>query len=139
MNESNEKKIEGEKLTIEDVFQRRLEILSNPTAFTQKIAHFCAVGLGACVYSKDVSIAELVHCWEFDEFKFSCPECGETAYIYQFAGHTNGGGYWALHAYCPKCQKHLHYGRSSLGKTHWSALKNITTTASQQIQQKRKL
>ena len=74
MNESNEKKIEGEKLTIEDVFQRRLEILSNPTAFTQKIAHFCAGGLGACVYSKDVSIAELVHYWEFDEFKFSCPE-----------------------------------------------------------------
>ena len=70
MNASNEINIQEKKKTIEELYQRRLEILRNPTTFTQKITHFSAGGLGACAYGKYVSVAELAYCWEFDEFKF---------------------------------------------------------------------
>lgn len=80
------------EVTIENVFNHRLEILANPADFSQKITHFSAGGLGACAYNKDVTVAELVRCWEFDEFKFVCPKTGETAFIYQFAGHVSAGG-----------------------------------------------
>ena len=137
MNTSNEMNIQDKKKTIEEIYQRRLEILSNPTAYTQKITEFSAGGLGACAYGKYVSVAELAYCWEFDEFKFLCSECGETAYIYQFAGHVNGGGYWELNAFCPKCHKHLHFSRRDFNpvKIHWSALKRIADTVSKQIQE----
>ena len=128
--------IQEKKKVIEDSYQRRSDILSYPTVFTQKVTHFSAGGLGACAYSKDVNVAELVRCWEFDEFKFSCPECGETAYTYQFAGHTNAGGYWELTAFCPKCHKHLHYSRRDLNpvEINWTVLKRIADTVSRQIQ-----
>ncbi len=134
---SKKMNIQDKKKTIEEIYQRRLEILSNPTVYTQKITEFSAGGLGGYAYGKYVSVAELAHCWEFDEFKFLCSECGETAYIYQFAGHVNGGGYWELNAFCPKCHKHLHFSRrdSNPVKIHWSALKRITDTVSKQIQE----
>lgn len=136
MNATNEINIQEKKTAIEEIYKRRLEILSNPTAFTQKITEFSAGGLGGCAYGKYVSIAELARLWEYDEFKFICPECGEKAYIYQFAGHVNGGGYWELTAFCPKCHKHLHYSRRDYNpvKIHWSALKSIATVVSRQIQ-----
>ena len=122
--------------TIEIVYSKRLEILSNPAAFQQMITHFSAGGLGACAYNKYVTVAQLARCWEYDEFTFACPECGETAYIYQFAGHVNGGGYWELNAYCPHCNKRLHYSRKDLNpvKVHWSALKRIAEAISRQLQ-----
>jgi len=134
---SKKMNIQDKKKTIEEIYQRRLEILSNPTAYTQIITEFSAGGLGGYAYGKYVSVAELAHCWEFDEFKFLCSECGETAYIYQFAGHVNGGGYWELNAFCPKCHKHLHFSRrdSNPVKIHWSALKRIADTVSKQIQE----
>ena len=136
MNATNEINIQEKKTAIEEIYKRRLEILSNPTAFTQIITEFSAGGLGGCAYGKYVSIAELARLWEYDEFKFICHECGEKAYIYKFAGHVNGGGYWELTAFCPKCHKHLHYSRrdSNPVKIHWSALKSIATVVSRQIQ-----
>ena len=129
MNADQDVKTQAGELTIEDVYQRKSEILSDPTSFAQKITHFCAGGLGARVYSEYVSVAELALCWGYDEFKFVCPECGDTAYIYQFAGHVGAGGYWELTAYCPKCNKHLHYRSRDLNpvKIHWSVLKRIAT------------
>lgn len=123
------------EMTIENVFNHRLEILANPTEFAQKITHFSAGGLGACVYNKDVTVAELVRCWEFDEFKFVCPESGETAFIYQFAGHVSAGGYWELTAYCPASGKHQHYGSRDANPVHvhWSTLKSIADPVSRQI------
>ena len=124
------------EVTIENVFIHRLEILANPADFSQQITHFSAGGLGACAYNKYVTVAELVRCWEYDEFKFVCPECGETAFIYQFAGHVNGGGYWELTAYCPASGKHLHYSRRDYNpvKIHWSTLKGIADPVSRQMQ-----
>jgi hypothetical protein len=82
-----------------------------------------------------VTVAELVRCWEFDEFKFVCPESGETAFIYQFAGHVSAGGYWELTAYCPASGKHLHYGSKDANpvRVHWSTLKSIADPVSRQI------
>lgn len=124
------------EVTIENIFNHRLEILANPADFSQKITHFSAGGLGACVYNTDVTVAELVRCWEFDEFKFVCPESGETAFIYQFAGHVGSGGYWELTAYCPVSGKHLHYGSKNANpvSVHWSTLKGIADPVSRQIQ-----
>ena len=124
------------EMTIENVFNHRLEILANPADFSQKITHFSAGGLGACAYNKYVTVAELVRCWEFDEFKFVCPESGETAFIYQFAGHVGQGGYWELTAYCPASGKHLHYGSKNANpvRIHWSILKGIAAPVSRQIQ-----
>ena len=123
------------EMTIENVFIHRLEILANPADFSQKITHFSAGGLGACAYNKDVTVAELVRCWEFDEFKFVCPESGETAFIYQFAGHVGSGGYWELSAYCPASGKHLHYGskNSNPVSVHWSTLKGIADPVSRHL------
>ena len=136
---SDSQKIDNDKqLTIEDVYQRRLEILSSPLSFMQKITQFSAGGLGATAYYKVVSVAELVRCWEYDEFKFVCPKCGATAYIYQFAGRVGAGGYWELTAYCPKCSKHLHYYKGQLKinpvTVHWSALARIASPIIRQIQ-----
>lgn len=124
------------EMTIENVFNHRLEILANPADFSQKITHFSAGGLGVCAYNKDVTVAELVRCWEYDEFKFVCPKSGETAFIYQFAGHVGAGGYWELNAYCPASGKHLHYGRKNANpvSVHWSILKGIADPVSRQIQ-----
>ncbi len=124
------------EMTIENVFIHRLEILANPADFSQKITHFSAGGLGACAYNKDVTVAELVRCWEFEEFQFACPESGETAYIYQFAGHVGAGGYWELTAYCPANGKHLHYSRRDFNPVNvsWAKLKGIADPVSRQIQ-----
>ena len=124
------------EMTIEDVYKMRLEILNNPTDFSQRITHFGAGGLGACAYGKYITIAELVRCWEHNEFRFKCSTCKENAYIYQFAGHVNGGGYWEIKAYCPKCDKHIHYTRKGICpvSVHWSSLKNIADAVSRQIQ-----
>ena len=124
------------EMTIENVFIHRLEILANPADFSQKITHFSAGGLGACAYNKDVTVAEMVRCWEFEEFQFVCPEYGETAYIYQFAGHVNGGGYWELTAYCPTNGKHLHYSRRDLNPVNvsWKKLKGIADPVSRLMQ-----
>ena len=126
----------NEKMTIEEVYRKRLEILSNPAAFKQMITHFSAGGLGACAYNKYVTVAQLARCWEYDEFTFACPECGEKAYIFQFAGHVNGGGYWELNAFCPHCNERLHYRRKDTNpvKLHWSALKRIADAISRQLQ-----
>ena len=123
------------EMTIENVFNHRLEILANPVDFSQKITHFSAGGLGACAYNKYVTIAELVRCWEYDEFQFVCPESGETAFIYQFAGHV-GGGYWEINAYCPTSGKHLHYGSRNTCpvRVNWKKLKSIADPVIRHIQ-----
>lgn len=124
------------EVTIKNAFNHRLEILADPADFSQKITHFSAGGLGACVYNKDVTVAELVRCWEYDEFKFVCPESGETAFIYQFAGHVGSGRYWELTAYCPGNGKHLHYGSKDANPVSvgWSTLKGIADPVNRQIQ-----
>lgn len=92
-----------EAWTIGDVYRNREMILAHPEQYGRIITRFSAGGLGACAYKREVSISQLVQCWQQAEFRFKCLKCGHEAYIYHFAGHVNGGGYWEICAYCPEC------------------------------------
>lgn len=110
--------------TIGDVFRNRDAILANPEEFGRIITHFSAGGLGACAYNKEVSISQLSRCWQHVEYRHKCPECGHESYIYFFAGHVNGGGYWQIIAYCPECDCGYYLGYPQR-LPHWTVLKNI--------------
>ena len=113
-----------EAWTIGDVYRNREMILANPEQFGQIITRFSVGGLGACVYKRDVSISQLVQCWQQAEFRFKCPECGHESIIYYFAGHVNGGGYWEICVYCPECDCGYCI-RYPQGLPHWTVLKDI--------------
>lgn len=113
-----------EAWTIGDVYRNREMVLAHPEQFGQIITRFSAGGLGACAYKRDVSISQLAQCWQHAEFRFKCPTCGHEAYIYNFAGHVNGGGYWEICLYCPECDCGYCI-RYPQGLPHWTVLKNI--------------
>lgn len=113
-----------EAWTIGDVYRNRDMILANPEQFGRIITRFSAGGLGACAYKREVSISQLTQCWQQAEFRFKCLKCGHEAYIYHFAGHVNGGGYWEICAYCPECDCG-YSSRYPQGLPHWTVLKNI--------------
>ncbi len=113
-----------EAWTIGDVYRNREMILAHPEQFSRIITRFSAGGLGACAYKRDFSISQLVQCWQRSEYRCKCPECGHEAYIYYFAGHVNGGGYWEICAYCPECDCGYCI-RYPQGLSHWTVLKDI--------------
>ena len=113
-----------EAWTIGDVYRNREMILAHPEQFGRIITRFSAGGLGACAYKQEVSISQLAQCWQHAEFRYSCPECGHDTFIYHFAGHINGGGYWEICAYCPECDCGCSI-RYPQGLPHWTVLKDI--------------
>ena len=113
-----------EAWTIGVVYRNREMILAHPEQYGRIITRFSAGGLGACAYEREVSISQLVQCWQQAEFRFKCLNCGHEAYIYHFAGHVNGGGYWEICAYCPECDCG-YSSRFPQGLPHWTVLKNI--------------
>ena len=113
-----------EAWTIGDVYRNREMIFAHPEQFGRIITRFSAGGLGACAYKRDVSISQLAQCWQRTEYRCKCPECGHEAYIYYFAGHVNGGGYWEIYLYCPECDSGYCI-RYPQGLPHWTVLKNI--------------
>lgn len=113
-----------EAWTIGDVYHNREMILAHPEQFSRIITRFSAGGLGAYAYKRDFSISQLVQCWQRSEYRCKCPECGHEAYIYYFAGHVNGGGYWEICAYCPECDCGYCI-RYPQGLPHWTVLKDI--------------
>ena len=113
-----------EAWTIGDVYRNREMILAHPEQFGRIITRFSAGGLGACAYKRDVSISQLVQCWQHAEFRFKCPTCGHEAFVYYFAGHVNGGGYWEIYLYCPECDCGYCI-RYPQGLPHWTVLKDI--------------
>ena len=113
-----------EEWTIGDVFRNREAILAHPERYGRIITHFSAGGLGACVYKREVSISQLARCWQHVEYRYKCRECGHEAYIYFFAGHVNGGGYWQIIVYCPECDCGYSFSRPK-GLNHWTVLKEI--------------
>lgn len=130
---NNVRKIEKEKSTgntnvetwtIGDVHLNREAIVSHPEQYDQIITRFNAGGGPACVYNKEVSISQLAQCWQHAEYRCKCPECGHETYIYYFAGHITGGGYWEIRAYCPNCDcgYNVHHPQ---GLPHWTVLKGI--------------
>ena len=119
-----------ETWTIGDVYLNREAIVEHPEKYNRVITQFSAGGGPACVYNKEVSIFQLVKCWQHSEYRHKCPECGHEAYIYLFAGHINGGGYWEIRAYCPDCD--CAYSISyPQGLPHWTVLKDIFKEESQ--------
>ncbi len=118
-----------EKIPFSMLYENMQAILDKPMLYSVEITRFSAGGLGACVYSQPITIAELVRCWQHKEYQIRCPKCGETAYITQWAGHVNGGGYWEINAYCPKCGVEHNFPKSSLPLTdyriHWTKMRDI--------------
>ena len=128
LSEIEEKEASKRKdLTFSEVYEHRAEILAHPEEYDSIITHFSAGGLGACAYSRNISIATLVRCWEHPEYRISCPECGGEALITMFAGAVNSGGYWALKCFCPTCGKEHYFHRYDSYEMphHWSALARI--------------
>lgn len=113
-----------ETWTIGDVYHNRSVVLTDPESYSRYITRFIAGGLGACAYKREVSISQLVKCWDYTEFRCKCPECGHEAYIYYFDGDINGGGYWEICAYCPDCDCGYSIGYPQ-GLPHWTVLKDI--------------
>ena len=111
------------------LYENMPSILAKPELYAVKITHFSAGGLGACAYGQDITIAELVRCWQHQEYQTECPHCGQVAYITQWAGHVNGGGYWEINAYCPHCGKKHHFPRASSPATHhkihWTKIREV--------------
>ena len=111
------------------LYENMQSILAKPELYAVKITHFSAGGLGACAYSHYVTVAELVRCWQHKEYQTECPRCGQVAYIIQWAGHVNGGGYWEINAYCPHCGMKHHYSKGSSPATHheihWTKMRDI--------------
>lgn len=111
--------------TIESLFRHRALALAHPEDYPQAVTTFGAGGLGAG-FSRPVSAATLARCWEVPQFRVACRHCGEDAYIYRFAGHTNAGGYWCMEAYCPRCRRHVYWQHGeTTSAPNWSELIGI--------------
>ena len=121
-----------EQWSIGDVYLNREAIAAHPEQFGRIITQFSAGGLGACSYKREVSIVHLAQCWQHIEYRHKCPECGNEAYIYFFAGHATGGGYWQIIVYCPECDCGYSI-RYPQGLKHWTVLKDILKAESQNI------
>ena len=121
-----------EAWTIGDVYLNRETIAAHPEQFGRIITQFSAGGLGACAYKREVSISQLAQCWQHVEYRHKCPECGHEAYIYFFAGHATGGGYWQIIVYCPECDCGYSFRRPQ-GLYHWTTLKDIFKEIAQTI------
>lgn len=119
-----------EAWTIGDVYRNREMILAHPEQYVRIITRFSAGGLGACAYKRDVSISQLAQCWQHAEFRFKCPEYGHEAFVYYFAGHVNGGGYWVICLYCPECDCGYCI-RYPQGLPHWTVLRGIFNETAQ--------
>ena len=127
----------NEIATFSSLYENIQMVLGKPTIYEEKITHFSAGGLGATVYSDDISIGELAKCWQYEEYHIKCRHCGEVAYITQWAGHANSEGYWVIQAYCPHCGKEYRYEQHTASracKVHWTTLKNILQEEREAIQ-----
>lgn len=67
----------NEKVTFSEVNKNMQAILEKPALYSAKITRFTAGGLGACAYSDDISVGELVRCWQHEEYQTTSPDCGE--------------------------------------------------------------
>ena len=116
----------NEKISYSEVFGNMRAILLKPALYSTKITRFVAGGLGACAYSDDISIAELVRCWQHEEYQTTCPDCGEKAYITYWAGSVNGGGYKEVVLYCPSCDEEKHSSLNGFRcRAHWLEMRDI--------------
>ena len=112
-----------EAWTIGDVYQNREMVLAHPEQFGRIVTKFVAGGLGA-LGQRDVTIAELARCWQHDEFRYKCPDCGHETVIYFFAGRVNSGGYWEIRVYCPECDCGYSI-RDPQGLRNWTVMRDI--------------
>ena len=120
-----------EVVSFDMAYENMQEILDHPEQYTEKITHFSAGGLGACVYSHDVSVAELVCCWQREEYRVECPKCKSEAYIVSWAGHVNAGGYWSVRVFCPHCKNE--YKISGIGLASWRRMREISNEVTKEL------
>ena len=121
-----------EAWTIGDVYQNREMVLAHPEQFGGIVTKFVAGGLGA-LGQRDVTIAELARCWQHDEFRYKCPDCGHETVIYFFAGRVNSGGYWEIRVYCPECDCGYSI-RDPQGLRNWTVMRDILKAESTKSQ-----
>ena len=86
-------------------YQNRQTVLEHPDLYTEKITRFSAGFLGGTIFAEEISVAELVNCWQYEEYTCQCPSCGNVSYITAWHGHGNGQkGFWYIQTYCPNCE-----------------------------------
>ena len=111
-----------------EAYENRQEILANPELYCNRITVFSAGDNCSYRTSKIISVAQLVHCWQHEEYQIKCPKCGEVAYIAEWFGkaehYRNGKLYWEVRAYCPHC-KTTDYISASLVKTQWKEMMKL--------------
>lgn len=92
----------------------------------EKQFHFSAGSYGK-VYGADISIEHMKRCWKHPEYQCICKNCGHTAYVYSWAGHCTGGGYWMLKVWCPECNNYHHYHlvEPKPISSHWTKMRKI--------------
>ena len=110
--------------TFQPLFENMNDILQHPERYDEKITHISAGGFGACAFSRDLTVAELVQCWQHEEYQTECPVCGEKAYVTHWAGKVNDGGFWVISLCCPKCKREHTYHQTCY-KYHWSEMRRV--------------
>lgn len=114
---------DGSKFTVAEAYANMSDILEHPEQYSETITNFLAGGLGCCVYSRSVSVAELVRCWQHKEYQVECPRCGSVAYVYKWVGHVGPGGYWTVRVYCLDCM--TEYSSINILKYSWCEMRKI--------------
>ena len=112
------------------------DILWHPEQYKSVVSHFSAGGHGACAFQAAITAAELVGCWQHEEYQTRCPKCKETSYITRWAGSCSSGGYWAIYAYCPYCGEE-HQPLRRLHDVHWTKMRDIALAVRNELESNR--
>jgi predicted RNA-binding Zn-ribbon protein involved in translation (DUF1610 family) len=97
------------------IFAHREEILNSEQESEEIVDYVSAGGLGACALSANLTLKQLLRCWEHPEMQYACHECGNTSYVYGWAASMNNGGYFVANFFCPSCGKSYEYHNHPIG------------------------
>lgn len=108
-----EKEEDGLFAEYQPLFDKRDEILEHPERYGETITTFSRTRVKdgfvtLPVWIKDVTVAELAQCWQREEYKTTCEECGGEAYIAGWNGlYKMGrfGVFQSLTECCPTCKR----------------------------------
>ena len=104
---------DGSSAEYQPLFDKRDEILEHPERYGETITTFTRTRvkdgfITLPVWIKDVTVAELAQCWQREEYKTTCEECGGEAYIAGWNGlYKMGrfGVFLSLIECCPTCKR----------------------------------
>lgn len=124
------------ELSFSALYENTQEILWHPEQYKSVVSHFSAGAHGACAFQAAITAAELVGCWQHEEYQTRCPKCKETSYITRWAGSCSSGGYWAIYAYCPYCGEE-HQPLRKLHPVHWTKMRDIALAVRNELESNR--